>query len=125
MRKEQATGRTHPGPHHPHSRKVAQNIPWPPPSLIGTLDLRGPKTESPTPGARSRTGLKAQVELVQVGLPRHHGDRHRGLGTHASHSAQCPEQTFTISKDVGSGNLAAKFNIKECHFQFIDRGFLG
>lgn len=48
MRKEQATGRTHPGPHHPQSRKVAQNIPWPPPSLIGTLDLREvPKQNHP------------------------------------------------------------------------------
>lgn len=47
-------------------------------------------TESRTPGARSLAGLKAQVGPVQVGLPRYHGEKHRGLGTHASHRAQIP-----------------------------------
>lgn len=87
VRKEQATGRTHPGPHHPRSRRWLRTVPRPQPSLISTLDLLGPITESPTPGARSLAGLKAQVGPVQVGLPRRHGDRHRGLGTHASHRA--------------------------------------
>lgn len=36
-----------------------------------------------------------------------------------------PRANTHHEQDVGSGNLAAKFNIKECHFQFIDRGFLG
>lgn len=106
MRKEQATGRTHPGPHHPHNRKVAQNSPPAPPSLISTLDLLGPNRSTHPWSQKSRwlegpggadTGGAAQVSWGQA--PRS-GDPRQPQSTNT-----CPKQACMISKEVGRVNL--------------------
>lgn len=81
-----------PSPHKPHLDTKAEQS--------RTFSVQ---TEPPTTGARRLTGLKAQV-----GLPRHHGGRHQGRKTHATHGEQsantCPEQARVISKGlVGAG----------------------
>lgn len=63
------------------------------------------QTEPPTTGARSVTGLKAQV-----GLPRHHGGRHQGREAHATHGEQsantCPERAQGNKQGLGRGGEA-------------------
>ena len=127
VRKEQATGRTHPGPHHPRSRKVAQNSPPAPTKSHQHTGPSGSYNRITHPWSQKSRWLEGPGGASTGGTAQASwGQAPRPVDPRQPQSINiCPEQACIISKDVGGGSLAAKFNIKKCHFQFIDRGFLG